>query len=183
MTTLNASPHEMALAPIEVIHRNLDKLYGKGIWENYEIETISLDLGFVFDELTRDKLNLLQILEKFPEAFYKDVLFFLHGTEVINNNIADFDNFPIPSSLEVAFAHVEMAKLYPGKTYSSGVLKTIIYILTLEGYSEPVWPFNEMGVTSEDLHKGQEPEDTKKKEEAIKRYIGIMNDSDSRSNS
>jgi hypothetical protein len=168
---LNSPPKEMSLAPIDAIATNLDRIFGKGKWENYELETISLELGFALDELSRDKLNVLQIVMQTPEAYFEDVLFYLHAVEVINNNIADFDKFPLPTSLEIAYAHVEMRKLFPAPTYSNGILKTIKYILDHEGYSEPVWPFNEMGLKIEEFTKGQEPQDTKNKEEAIKRYI------------
>lgn len=179
---LNAPPKEMAFAPIDKIVSNLNRMFGKGVWENYELETLSLELGFVFDDLTQDKLNFLQIVCQLPQSYYEDVLFYLHAVNVINNNIADFDTFPLPSSLEMAFAHVEMKKIFGDKPYSNGIKKTIQYILTLEGYSEPVWPFNEMGIKPEDLTKGQEAEDTKKKEEAIKRYVEGM-ESDDRDNS
>lgn len=172
---LNAAPEELGLAPLHKIVANLDRLYGKGVWENYELETISLDLGFVFDDLIKDKLNLLQILNQHPEIYFNDVLFFLHTVNVVNNNIADFETFPLPSSLEIAYAHSEIIKLYPGKAYGSGVKKTVHYVLTLEGYSEAVWPFKEMCPDMPDLHPGQEPSDTRNKEEAVKRYIEGMN--------
>lgn len=165
----------MGLSPLPKIVSNLDRIFGKDTWENYELETISLELGYVFDDLTQDKLNLLQILHQHPEVYFNDVLFFLHTVNVVNNNIADFETVPMPTSLEIAFCHEEMKKLYGDKPYGSGVLKTVKYILDTEGYSEPVWPFNEMGLKSEDFTKGQEPQDTKNKEEAIQRYIQGMN--------
>lgn len=177
---LNSSLPEMGLAPVHSIVDNLNRIFGKGTWENLEIETIGLELGLALDELTRDKLNLLQLACLHPEVFYTDVLFFLHTVNVVNNNIADFETFPLPSSLEIAYAHTEMKHLFKDKAYSSGVLKTVKYILDHEGYSEPVWPFSEMGIMSEELAKGQEPEDTKKKEEAIKRYIEGMNSDEHR---
>lgn len=176
---LNAPPKEMALAPIDSIVANLNRIFGKDKWEHYDLETLSMELGFVLDDLTQDKLNFLQIVCQLPEAFYEDVLFYLHAVNVINNNIADFDTFPLPSSLEMAYAHVAMKKIFGDRKYNSEVLKAIHYVLTLEGYSEPVWPFNEMGITTESLAKGQHPEDTKNKEEAVKRYIeGMQSDAD-----
>lgn len=181
---LNAAPAEMGLSSLLKIATNLTRIFGHHAWENLELETISLELGFVFDDLLRDKINLLQILNANPLIYYNDVLFFLHTVNVTNDNITDFQTIPLPSSLEIAYAHTELSKLYSGHEYGSGVKKTVQYILTLEGYSEPVWPFNEMGLKPEDFHKGQEPQDTKNKEEAIKRYIqGMNDDSDSRSNS
>lgn len=179
----NAPLPEMGLAPVHTIVNNLNRMFGKGVWENFELETISLELGIVFDELTKDKLNLLQLACAHPDIFYTDVLFFLHTVNVVNNNIADFETFPLPSSLEIAYAHIEMKKVLGDKPYSDGIQKTIKYILDVEGYSEPVWPFSEMGIKSEQLAKGQEPEDTKKKQEAVKRYIEGLESDDHRNHS
>lgn len=180
---LNAPPKEMALAPIHTIVSNLDRVFGKGKWHNYEIETMSMELGFVFDDLTQDKLNMLQIVCQLPEAYYEDVLFYLHSVNVINNNIASFETFPMPTSLEVALAHVEMKKIFGDRKYGKDIIKTVQYILTLEGYSEAIWPFNEMGITTNELAQGQHPEDTKNKEEAVKRYIEGMESDDHRNHS
>jgi hypothetical protein len=177
---LNVASHELGTAPIPTIVHNLDRIFGKDTWQGYELETISLELGYAFDELTRDKINFLQLLTENSTLYFNDVLFFVHGVEIINNNVADFETFPLPSSLELAFAYVEVKKLYPDGVYGSGVLKTVQYILTLEGYSEAVFPFNEMGIKNEDLAPGQLPEDTKNKTEAIRRYIEAMNDPHSR---
>jgi hypothetical protein len=167
---------ELSLAPLHVIQRNLDRIFGKGQWWNYELETISLELGIVFDDLIKDKISLLQIINQTPRLFYTDVLFFLHATTVINNNVAEFERFPLPSSLEMAYAFREMKYFAPGDTtFSAGIKKTIIYILTIEGYSEPVAPFVDMGIRSEDLVKGQEQSDTNAKALAVQKYTEAMN--------
>jgi hypothetical protein len=174
---LNAPHEELALAPLHIIKRNLNRIFGTESWFKFELETISLELGVVLDSLTRDKLNLLQLLEQSITFFLNDVLFFLHSVNVINNNIADFDIFPLPTSLEIAYAHSEIKKLYPEQTliYSTAIGKVIKYILTLEGYSKALWPFNEMGITDNDLEHGQEEQDTANKEKAIRLYIEAMN--------
>jgi hypothetical protein len=167
---------EMELASLHVIQRNLDRIFGKGQWWNYELETISLELGIVLTDLIKDKIWLLQLINQDARLFYTDVLFFLHAVTVINNNVAEFERFPLPSSLEIAYAYEEMKHFAPGDTsFSDGIKKTIVYILTLEGYSEPVGPFFNMGIQSQDLHKGQEPSDIKAKEVAIQKYTEAMN--------
>jgi len=180
---LNTAPKDMALAPVSTIALNLDRIFGKHVWQTFELETISLELGYALDELSRDKLNVLQIALQNPAAFFEDVLFFLHAVHVINNNVADFDTVPLPTSLEIAYAHHQMRKLLPEQQYGSGVQKTIKYILDHEGYSEPVWPFNEIGLKSEEFIKGQEPQDTKNKAEAVRRYIEGLEHDDHRNNS
>lgn len=174
-----AAPHEdLGFEHIYTIRDNLNRMFGKDTWFNYELETFTMEFGCVLDDLTKDKLSLVQILELHPDLFFNDVLFFLHAVNVINNNIAEFNTFPLPSSLELAFANSEVHRLFPSQAmeYSKGILKTIAYILTLEGYSEPVYPFNEMGIKTEYLAKGQELVDTKNKEKAIQLYIKAMND-------
>lgn len=171
---LNAPPKEMRLAPVSAIVRNLDRMYGRKNWPGFELETLSLDMGFVFDELIQDKINVLQLLVENPDAYFGDVLFFLHAVGVINNCVADFDTFPFPSSLEIAYAHHEVSKILPGKKYSEGVLKAITHALKLEGFSKPVWPFDIMGVKQSDLHEGQTEQDTKDKERAVRQYIEQM---------
>lgn len=174
---LNASPSHMGLAPVHNIVHNLDRMYGRENWPNYELETLSLDMGFTFDELTQDKLNVLQLVIQEPKAVFTDVLFFLHTVSVINNNIADFDTLPLPSSLEIAYAHEELKKIFGTTEYGPSILKTIAYILTLEGYSYPVPPFGEMGITKVMLHEGQTEQDTKDKEAAVKQYLeGMLGD-------
>jgi hypothetical protein len=173
---LNAPPKELSLAPISTIKRNLDRILGKDTWEGFELETISLELGFVFDELLADKINVIQLLKGSTALFCNDVLFFLHAVNVINNNVADFDTFPMPSSLEIAYAFNEVKSTFPDEKlkFGNGVLKTITFILISEGYSEALEPFWEMGVSSADLSLGQNPEDTVAKKTAIKKYIEAM---------
>jgi hypothetical protein len=170
---LNAAPREMSLAPVDAIVTNLDRIYGRKKWPEYELETISLDLGFALPELLQDKLNVLQLLVQNPDVYYNDVLFYLHASSVFNNNIADFDTFAFPSSLELAFAHTEAKKLFGEREYGSGVKKTVHYILTLEGYSKYLSPFDEMKIGIP-LVEGQTEEDTNNKQKAITKYIETM---------
>lgn len=174
---LSAAPKELGLSPIHVIAKNLDRVFGKDAWEGYEVETIGLEFNMVLDELSMDKISVLQMLNSDQSIYFNDVLFFLHSTNVINNNIADFDTFPMPTSLEIAYAYDEIKKLGKDKQeFGSGVHRTILYILTNEGYSEPVAPFEEMDIKCEELAKGQTEQDTANKADAIQRYIRGMNE-------
>lgn len=150
----------------------LDKAFGEKVWNEWEPETISIELGIHFTPLLIDKIRVLQILETDREIFYKDPMFFLYATEVINNEVADFDVTPIPTSLEIAYAIHEVESTHPG-VFSYAVKKVITYMLSEEGYSKPVGIFESI-VDPTDLVEGQTSEDTKNKERAIAMYITGM---------
>lgn len=166
----------LGLASLTHIKTNLDRMFGKNEWVKWEMETISLELKMVFDELTRDKIHLLQVIEQRPDLFYTDAIFFLHAVEVMNNKIADFDHFPMPNSLEVAYALHEMKALRPDgekhKVPDSSISDIVAYILREEGYSVPVPPFE--FIPADELEKGQTPVDVEAKKKAIELYIKEM---------
>jgi hypothetical protein len=166
----------MGLASLSHIKQTLDSIFGKGQWADWELETISFELKLVFDELTQDKISVLQCIELEPELFYGDMSFFLHATDVINNKVADFERLPMPTSLELAYA-IEESKLLdiPKESFSkvnSDIIDTVAYLLREEGYSEAVYPFT--FVPSSKLAPGQTPEDTDAKRKAIEIYITEM---------
>ncbi len=151
-------------------------MFGKNVWITWEIENISFELKCVLDELTRDKIEILQALTIHPELFYEDISFFLHATDVINNKVADFERLPMPTSLELAYA-IEESKLLevPKDSFTkvnSDIVHTIAYLLREEGYSEPIYPFT--FIPADQLHPGQTPEDTEAKKMAIEHYIKEM---------
>lgn len=165
----------MGYAPLETIKSTLDRIFGKGLWKDWEIETISLDLGLVLDELTRDKIWVLKVLEHDPDVFYSNPLFFLYATNVINNDTADFESVALPTCLEMAYAIYEVGKMYPG-TFENSVRKVMAYLLIEEGFTAPVGPFktilsDEVFPTSPEAKK----EDLDNKELAIGEYIRGMN--------
>lgn len=172
---LEVAKESLGLAPICVIKDQLDRIFDANEWNEWSLETISIALGVVMDELLRDKITLLQTLAINHNLFYDNVLFCLHSAEVINNKVADFDTLPFPNSLELAYAIYEMKKVYPGD-FKYPVKKALTYILKNEGYSKAVGIFK--GIVFEDeLVAGQESQDTKDKDEAIKLYIkGMAND-------
>lgn len=174
---LKAPDPRMGLASISHIKASLDRIFGKGSWEDLEIETISITLGVELDGLTRDKINVLQILVKQPELFFEDATFMLYATDVINNIEADFEYVPAPTSLELAYAIVQVRKILAEDSVYISIEdttfpKTIAYMLRQEGYSVPVSPFD--FVPQNMLEEGQTAEDTANKAKAIKRYIKEM---------
>ena len=166
----------MGLAPLSHIKETLDRIFGKGQWAHWELETISFELKLVLDELTRDKISILQAIEIDPKLFYEDITFFLHATDVINNKVADFEHLTTPTSLELAYAIEESKKLEVPKdsfnNVNSDIVETLAYLLREEGYSEPVYPFTFVPISR--LTPGQTPEDTDAKRKAIELYITEM---------
>jgi hypothetical protein len=173
-----SKPNEssLGLASLTHIRNSLDRIFTKGTWHGWELETISDELKMSFDELTRDKIHILQLIEKDPELFFTNATFFLHAVVVMNNQIADFDRLPMPTSLELAYALAEVKKLLGDRYHSpapdSMVSDVIGYLLKEEGYSEPVEPFGFVPKTC--LEKGQTEADTMAKKKAIETYIQAM---------
>ncbi len=157
---------------ISMLKALLVKAFGEEEWPSWEPETISLELGIIIPPLLLDKIKVLQILEVDSSKFYEDPLFFLYSTEVINNEVADFNSMPVPTSLELAYAIYEVSRMYKG-VFSSGVKKTISYILNEEGYSEPINLFGNI-IDDSELSDGQTKEDTLNKNKAIDLYISGM---------
>lgn len=172
----NVPDTSMGLAPLSHIKATLDRIFGKGMWAGWELETISFELKLVLDELTRDKIALLQAIELDPKLFYEDMSFFLHATDVMNNKVADFERLPMPTSLELAYAIEESKSLdVPKDSFAnpnSDIVQTVAYLLREEGYSEPLYPFTFVPLTM--LQPGQTPDDTEAKKMAIAEYIKGM---------
>jgi hypothetical protein len=174
---LRAPDPKMGLASISHIKNTLDRIFGKGGWQDLEMETISITLGIELDTLTRDKIHVLQLITTQPELFFDDAAFTLYATDVINNIEADFEFVPTPTSLELGYAIYEIRKILAADsiyvpTDSSGLTAVATHILKDEGYLAPVEQFSFIpeGVLGPDSF----PEDTKKKAKAIRMYIKEM---------
>jgi hypothetical protein len=174
--SLKPSDPRFGLAPLSKVKAALDRLLGPSVWIAWEPETISLELGFTFNELLLDKIQVLQIIERDPELFFDDPAFTLYATEVINGNVADFDAVPMPTSLELAYAITEVGKVLgehaAAVEFTSPIITVTAWLLRQEGYSEPVAPFD--FVPAELLAPGQLPTDTEAKAKAIEAYIKFM---------
>ena len=160
--------------PVSTLKSFVEKTLPIG-WENFEIETIIMELGVPYTELLADKINLIRVFNVEPRLFFDDPLFFLHAVDVINNNVADFESVPSVNSLETAYAIVEAAKLCGANSvedshaYGLGIRELVKHILKDDGYSEVCWPFDTVGITG--LTKSDFPEDMVLKRRAIKEYI------------
>lgn len=173
---LKAADPNMDKAPLTDIKDNLDRMFGRLEWVDLEVETISLSIGLVLSPLTVDKIHVLQILVERPELFTEDPVFMFYATEVINNNVADFEYLPTPTSLELAYAIQEVQRLYSTigfvPVFGYTIQTAIAYVLRHEGFSEPVYPFGFIDPSM--LSAGQTEIDTMLKERAITEYIKAM---------
>jgi hypothetical protein len=163
--------------PISILKKSLDNKLGLNTWKEYEVETLLIETGLLFSDLLYDKLALLRVIEHRPTTFFDDVLFMVQATNVINNISADFEFLPHITSLEVAFAIMEMAEILGVPTHTlpefdTGTTAYIRQILIDEGYSEVLSPFDIVGLGA--LPKGQTIQDTKDKEKAIREYVDYM---------
>lgn len=149
----------------------LHNRYGEE-WFELEDETISLDMGLAFTPILVDKVNMVRILAINPQLFYEDMLFFLHCCDVFNNKPANFEYFPHPNSLEIAWAIEDMSLIAEGE-FSFDVKTVVTSALNLEGYSNAPGPLLRACFPDE-LIPGQESEDRKDKEEAVTQYIAHM---------
>ncbi len=141
-------------------------------WVDLENETISLDMGLGMTQILLDKIDVIRVLVLEPEMFYQDFLFFAHATDVFNNLAADFESFPMPNSLQIAWAAHEIHNVVEGE-FDFEVKTAVTKILTEEGYSAAPGPLLEV-CFPEDLVLGQEQEDREAKAEAVRQYIDHM---------
>lgn len=152
----------------------LNKVLPTG-WENFELETILMELGVEYSSLLSDKINVVRLFKVAPDLFYNEVMVFMHVCDVINGNAADFDSIPHLTSLEAAYGIYEASRtlgldsVEQSPAFSEGVREVIKHILINDGYSNPVWPFDSVGVTG--LSEGVSAEDMARKSAAIKEYI------------
>lgn len=160
--------------PISYINSYVTKTLGEG-WEDYEVETVLVELGLKYSPLVADEINVIKLFRQNPNMFYEDPYFFLHACDVINGNVADFDTVPHITSLEAAYAIVEashllgLASVEESPKFEEPVQMLIREILINDGYSQAVWPFDSVGITG--LSEGATEEDMAKKSRAIKEYI------------
>ena len=173
MFKLAASDPVMGLAAPTVISNTLDKMFGTE-WLGWEPETISIELKVGMDELLIDKIYVLQIMRTLPQVALEDSSFFLHAVSVMNNSIADFDSYNMPTSLELAFAIDQYKKILGEMFQMTTMIKEVTaYILSEEGYSKP--PVELSFIDTSRLIEGQSKEDTLNKHRAVSEYIEGMN--------
>ena len=153
----------------------LTKAFGSEEWLPYEPETISLQVGHSLDDLARDKVEVIRAALARPDVL-DNASFILHATDVVNNQVAEFETVPMPTSLELAWYVVSVQELMQAskRPYkASETLEAVVgFTLTEEGYSELLDPF--LGLSGITLTQGQTSGDTRAKAEALTKYIQHM---------
>ena len=160
--------------PISILKKALDNKLGGNLWKDYETETLLYEVGLPYSDILFDKLAVLKVIEHKPKLFFEDVIFMINAANVMNNNSADFEYLPHITSLEMAFAIVDMAatldvSIHMLPVFEQGPVMYIRDILINEGYSKVLPPFDVVGIGQ--LAEGQTQQDTADKEKAIKDYI------------
>ena len=165
----------LAEKSLEHWYRLLVSTFGGEEWLSYEPETISLQIGHKLPDLARDKIEAVRTLLARPDV-QDNAAFILHTTEVVNNNVAEFETMPMPTSLELAWYIVSVQGLMKASnrpyTPSKALEAVVGFTLTEEGYSELLDPF--LGFSNITLYPGQTSGDTRAKKEALSKYLAHM---------
>lgn len=110
-------------------------------WHEWEMETLSLEIGAQFDELTVVKIVILKALQEHPDIVLHDVDYWLRFVEVANGNVPDPHHHDIPTSLEQDFALREAEHILGDRMQKTGMLKNVTrYIINNEGHGKAYSP-------------------------------------------
>lgn len=143
-------------------------------WAALEPETILFELGSA-EPLLLEKLYALQQLAKKPQVVSLPE-FLLWFTSLANNEPAEFETIALPTGLELSWSVFQLKQVLPqlGDIFkpSEELIETVAYLLTEQGFSEPIPPFE--FVPRSLLTSGQLPEDTEMKKKAIDMYLKYM---------
>lgn len=128
----------MILSKLDAI---LDKKLGDD-WHEWEMETISLEIGARFDDLSLVKITVLKALQEHPFLILNDAEYFMRFIEIANGNVPDPHHHDIPTSLELLWALHEATKILPEKEMVvNGCLSHMTrYVLNEEGHGEAYHP-------------------------------------------
>lgn len=163
---------ETRISELQVL---LDQRFGKGAWLDWEPETILLEFQ-TDDYLVMEKIFVLQALNKALNSVLSLPEFLNWTTSVCNNEPAEFETLSIHTCLELAWMIEEVKRvgMITGQAFtpSPEIIDILAYLLRLEGFSKPVYPFE--FIPEARFEPGQTLEDTKMKEQAIRAYIRHM---------
>lgn len=152
----------------------LIRKYGS-TWMDLEPETIMMDLDFP-DYLVMEKLHVLNVLNRGLNESLKLADFLTWATSVCNNQYAEFEHLHMPTSLELAWLITEARRI--GKLInqpfipSEELIDTLTYLLVLDGFSEPIAPFN--FIPKDKFTPGQTEDDSTFKAKGLAAYIAHM---------
>lgn len=107
-------------------------------WCHLETETLSLEIGALFDELTVAQISTLKAIHLHHDVLLHDADYFLRFVEVANGHLPDPHHHDIPTSLELDYALkqleeiCEFRKLEMQKTNMFS--NVILYVVNNEGH-------------------------------------------------
>jgi len=174
--------------PLESLNRMLSKKFGES-WFKYEEETLSLELGVVFSNLLLQKLRLLKTLlmdasieapedgdgnQLYTPRIVSDPLFFVHASDIINNQVVDPHCVAMPTSLEAAWTVYTLDRLPIDFVPSKMVTLVCEHVLKNDGFQIPVSPFEFVPETTFASHMSPDFDIVENQQKAIKAYIHIM---------
>ena len=115
----------------------LDRKLGPD-WHNWEVETLSMEIGALFDDITFVKILILKSLQEHPDIILNDAEYLLRFVEIANGNVPDPHHHDIPTSLELIFAFHELwAILGKDNVEVNACLANMArYIINEEGHGE-----------------------------------------------
>ena len=117
----------------------LDKKLGPE-WHLMEIETLSLVLGAVLDDISFLKVVILKTLQEHPEKIIGDAEYLGRFVEIANGNVPDPQHTDVPTSLELLFALHELKKILGDVPITTCLSEYTRYILKDEGHGDAYHP-------------------------------------------
>lgn len=188
---MSAKPLE--LYPLTKLNSLFSSKFGEE-WYSLEDETLSMELGVKFSDLFLQKIRLLRVLLNdaksgteqkaeddqtgwlgFEEPrIESDPLFFIHASDIINNQIVNPQVISLPTSLEAAYALYELSGLPIKFKYTTMIKEMCEHILKQDGFAAPVGPFSFIDPSRFVDADKIEKEDADNKTKAIRAYIYDM---------
>lgn len=117
----------------------LDKKIGAE-WHLLELETLSLTIGALFDDMTLLKVVMLKTLQEHPGVILNDAEYMLRFVEIANGNVPDPHHHDIPNGLELVFALSELEHILGDFNNTTCIKELVKYSLREEGHGEPYHP-------------------------------------------
>ncbi|CAM0045677.1 hypothetical protein VPHD181_0304 [Vibrio phage D181] len=114
----------------------LDAKWGDD-WHEWEMETLSLEMGAKFDESTIIKIVILKALQEHPDIVLNDADYFLRFVEAANHGVPDPHHADIPTSLELDYALKELEHILGDRMKKTNMLKNVVnYVVKNEGHGK-----------------------------------------------
>lgn len=164
------------VTPLSGLQAIFDSSFGKGKWVNWEPETLLFEISPEPHPLLREKILVLQVLNQAMNEMISLPEFFIWTVSICNNEPAEFEHVYLPTSLEVAWALVELKKIGEmiGKPFKPTPEFTDIvkYFMQEDGITQSIEPFEFVSETL--LEPGPTMSDLYMKKLAVGKYVDHM---------